>query len=338
MNNSRAKALVRPRQSIKFYFILFLLGLMALFFFGCGGSVPKAPDYTQDSSWINLDSAPDKAIDVFYVYPTVYGADSPANMDIQNADLRQSAKHAYDSQASVYFKSANMFAPYYRQMSFAELDPEADMYQNESFVLGREDVWRAFEYYLKNLNDGRPFILAGHSQGTMVLIALMKEHFNDPKLQKQLVAAYLIGYSVTPDDLNNYPWLKPATKADDIGVIISYNTQAPGATGSPVLLPGAFCINPLNWMTDNTPADKSLNLGAVFFNDTTNDIDREVVNYVGACVDQTIGALTTSPPDKLDGGSFPEGVYHKFDYAFWYRNLEKNVGVRCESYLDKNSN
>ena len=337
MNNSHAKALVNVRQSIKVYFILFLLGAMALFFFGCGGSVPKAPDYSQDSSWIRRDSAPDKAVDVFYVYPTIYTAESPVNMDIQNADLRQSAKHIYDMQASVYFKSANMFAPYYRQMSITELDPDADMYQNEFFKLGYEDVSRAFEYYLKNLNDGRPFILAGHSQGSMVLIALLREHFNDSKLQEQLVAAYIIGYSVTPDDFKNYPWMRPAAKADDIGVIISYNTQAPGATGSPVLLPGAYCINPLNWMTDETPADKSLNLGAVFFKDTTDQINREVVNYVGAYVDQNTGALITSPPDKYDSGPFPKGVYHKYDYNFWYRNLEKNVGLRCESYLDQNS-
>jgi hypothetical protein len=56
----------------------------------------------------------------------------------------------------------------------------------------------AFNYYIDNLNQGRPFILAGHSQGTMALIDLIKNRFgNDPELRDRLVAAYFIGYTVT---------------------------------------------------------------------------------------------------------------------------------------------
>jgi hypothetical protein len=43
--------------------------------------------------------------------------------------------------------------------------------------------------------------------------------------------------------------------------------------------------------------------------------------------------LLTVPPEKLDIGNFPPGVYHKFDYAFWYRNLQKNVAERIKAYL-----
>ena len=295
------------RQAMKKHVIFFILALIALMHWGCetnsqttidpGGTIPQAPDYQEASSWVFQAPTPDKPVDVFYVYPTIYGGDSPANMDISNADLRGIAEHLIDIQASVYSNSANIFAPYYRQMSITMLKPGEDIYQNQYFQVGYSDVSRAFDYFLENLNQGRPFILAGHSQGTQVLINLMREYFNDSDLQSKLVAAYLIGYSITPDDFATYPWMKPATQATDTGVIISYNTQAPGTTGSPVLLPGAFCINPLNWTTNETPADKSLNLGAVFFNDTTNVIDREVLHYTGAYVDKETGALvvTTRP-------------------------------------------
>ena len=340
------------RHALKKWVLLLPVVSIALMFWGCGSNeqttidttetidpvaeTPEAPDYQIDSCWVSQASTPDRLVDVFYVYPTIYNGDSPTNMDINDASLRTAAEYQIVSQAGVYSTSANVFAPYYRQMSMTQLDPETDMYQNQYFQLGYSDISRAFEYYLENLNDGRPFILAGHSQGSMLLIQLMRDYFDEPELQNQLVAAYLIGYSITPEDFTSYPWMKPATRANDTGVIISYNTQAPGATGSPVLLPGAFCINPLNWSTDETPADSLSNLGAVFFDHTTLEIDREIPHYAGAHVDLETGALVTTLPEELDLGSFPQGVYHVYDYAIWYRNLEANVSVRCSSYLDSN--
>ncbi len=312
---------------------------------GCGPAAVPAkatetnaaatPDYQDASTWVAQSSSPAHPIDVFYVYPTIYSADAPPNMDIQDEALRSIAENLMTTQAGVYSSQANLFAPYYRQMSMARLNPEEDMFQNEYFKVGYSDVSRAFTYYLEHLNEGRPFILAGHSQGSMALIALMQEYFDDPELQERLVAAYLIGYSITPDILAAAPWMRTATGADDTGVIISYNTQAPGATGSPVLLPGAFCINPLTWTTDATPAGKELNLGAVFFDDNSPVIEREIPHYAGATVDPDSGALETDVPDELDVGGFPPGIYHRFDYELWFRNLEANVKTRCEQFLSR---
>ena len=83
---------------------------------------------------------------------------------------------------------------------------------------------------------GAPFFIAGHSQGSLNLLEVMKEQFHDQKLNSKLVAAYLIGYSVTDDDLEQYPWLKIAKSENDLGVIITYNTQSVDAKDSPVLL------------------------------------------------------------------------------------------------------
>lgn len=308
--------------------IFLILGQLVLT--GCTSSVLN---YAADSVWLAKPKVIDKPVDVFYVYPTIYADKKPKNMNIYRQDLQNKAKHLLVAQAGVYSPYANLFAPYYRQMTFAEMNSSKNMYLNPSFRIGADDVCNAFDYYLKNLNPDRPFILAGHSQGSMVLIHLMRKCFNDPALQKRLIAAYLIGYSVTQGDLRKYPWLKPAKKDNDIGVIVSYNTQAPGAAGSPVLLPGAVCINPLNWKTDATPAKAALNRGAVFFDTATSNILREVPHYTGAQIDIESGALLATPPEKLDIGNFPEGVYHRFDYVFWYRNLQMNVAERIKAYL-----
>jgi len=294
--------------------------------------IPACPDYAKEISWASKPTTPDKPVDVFYVYPTIYPGKCPKNMDVFNKELRSDVQGLLKSQAGAYSSSANLFAPYYRQVSFACLNPNEDMILNRYFRIGADDVHRAFNHYLTFLNQGRPFILASHSQGSVVMLDLLRSRFHDPKLQKQLVAAYTIGYSITEEDLKSYPWIKAAQRADDTGVVISWNTQAPGATGSPVLRPGAICINPLNWTTEETPADKSLNLGAVFFDDFTGTVKREVPHYTGAHIDKKTSALVTTPPDKLEIGHFPKGVLHKYDYALWYRNLERNVQDRIDAY------
>ena len=297
--------------------------------------IPACPDYKNDVTWA-LQTGPSGQTGGRVLRLPDH---LPRNLSQKHGRVQRQAPlrrpGAAQGQAGVYSGAANLFAPYYRQASFACLDPKVDMTLNNYLRIGADDVHRAFNYYLTFLNQGRPFILAGHSQGSVILLDLLRSRFHDPHLRKKLVAVYAIGFSVTDKDMKNYPWIKPARRADDTGVVVSWNTQAPGATGSPVLRPGAICINPLNWAIDETPADKSLNLGAVFFEDFTGVIKREVPGYVGARINKKTGALIAEPPEKLEIGHFPKGVLHKFDYAFWYRNLEKNVGDRIKAYLDK---
>jgi len=283
---------------------------------------------------------------VFYVYPTIYSGTNPKNMDISDPSLRENAKGLLVAQAGVYSEHANLFAPFYRQQTAALQSMSAgnggvDAFQDPVFQVGAMDIERAFDFYLKHLNPDRPFILASHSQGTMTLINLMRKRFNNPALKKRLIAAYLIGYSVTKDDLKKYPWMKLAKGEDDTGIIITYNTEGVDAGPSPVLLPGAVAINPLNWKTDSTLADRNANLGAKFYNDATGKLIEEIPNFAAAYIDNKKGVLIVSnmktPESKeinLDNmGRWSKGVYHRYDYAFWYVNLQQNVKVRIDSYF-----
>ena len=305
-------------------------------------------DYSEEFCWVVKPQTIDKSVDVFYVYPTIYLGTNPENMDISDLSLRENAKGLTVAQAGVYSPYANLFAPFYRQQSAALQSMAAgnggiDAFQDPVFQVGAEDVERAFDYYLKHLNSDRPFILASHSQGTMALINLMRKRFNNPVLQKRLVAAYLIGYSVTKDDLKKYPWMKLAQGKNDTGVIITYNTEGAVAGPSPVLLPGAGAINPLNWRTDSTPADRDANLGAKFFNDSTGELIEKIPNFASAHVDLQKGVLIvtnmkTPKSDKIDlvnMGRWPKGVFHRYDYAFWFNNLKDNVKERIAAYQGK---
>jgi hypothetical protein len=105
------------------------------------------------------------------------------------------------------------------------------MFDHDEFNVAYADVLDAFRYYLATWNDGRPFVLLGHSQGTHHLIRLMQEEVDDsPALQGQLISALLIGptgrLQVPPGELvggtfDNLPLCAAAT---DTGCIVAYDS------------------------------------------------------------------------------------------------------------------
>ncbi|MFA8450115.1 MAG: DUF3089 domain-containing protein [Bacteroidales bacterium] len=282
-----------------------------------------------------------KFADVFYVYPTVSDNDS-FNMDIENKDERALAMGVFKSQASVFAPSAQIYAPYYRQMTKAlELNDDEDPLQNLYFKYGERDVINAFKHYMENYNEGRPFIIAGHSQGTMTLIGLIKDdYFKHPNVRNLFVSAYLIGYTITDNDLK-IAKLGAAKGETDLKSIISYNTQWTKADQhGDMLIPPANCINPLNWRTDNIEAPKEMNLGSRFYDDETGEFKVEIKHLCNAKIvtkrDEFEGALSTNlnvdDYSFLTDEPFGHGIYHRYDYALWYRNLQENARKRIIAF------
>ena len=124
---------------------------------------------------------------------------------------------------------------------------------------------------------------------------------------------------------------------DDTGVIISFNSEAEGVEDSIMVPAGTktLGINPLNWKTDSTPADKSLNKGACFTR-YSGEIKTETPELTGAYLDADRGTLrvTDIDPQEYSSSLFPDGVYHLYDYQFFFRNLQENVAVRLASFLE----
>ncbi len=110
----------------------------------------------------------------------------------------------------------------------------------------------------------------------MAALELIKDRLGkNEELRARLIAAYVIGCTVSDKDLE-IAGLKAAQGPDDIGVIITYNTQSRTSHGGPMLSDGAHCINPLNWKTDSTTALAAENLGARIYNNDTGEFLREV--------------------------------------------------------------
>ena len=106
---------------------------------------------------------------------------------------------------------------------------------------------------MTHYNAGRPFILAGHSQGAKAVIELLK-HTITPRQHDNMIAAYAFGFSVCDQELEQYPMLRPARDSVDCGVLICYNSVSAPEAVSPLFRDNVICINPLNWHTDTTYA------------------------------------------------------------------------------------
>lgn len=303
-----------------------------------GAETSGAPDYAQAENWAYFSDGEDRAADVFFICPTVYGgADQAFNMPMEDQKARASFLGATNMEKGIYDESCRFYAPYYRQAGLSVYDlPEEE--REPWLALAYEDVRAAFMYYLENLNDGRPLVLAGFSQGADMCLRLMKDCFDDEATSGLLVACYAIGWRITEEDLRQYPHLRMASGEDDTGVIISFNSEAESVQDSLLIPAGtrSLAINPLNWRTDATPASRQENPGACF-PDYSGEIVTEIPHLTGAYIDPVRGSLKVpdvSPADYPPGLSlFSEGVYHLYDYQFFYRSLQENVAVRLNAYL-----
>lgn len=326
------------KKILTFPFVFILIISISLS--GCSKQTNET-DYSDNSNWAYFETDTTGSVaDVFFVCPTVYfGSDDSYNMKLTDNDARADFLGAINMEKEIYDNDSRFFAPYYRQVGLNVY--EMDVNDREQYLaLAFDDVKDSFEYYYENCNDGRPIILVGFSQGADMCIRLLKECFNDENRQNQLIACYAIGWSITEKEINEYPQIKFAKGESDTGVIISFNSEAENIDNSLSVPKGTktLAINPLNWKTDSTIADKSLNLGACF-TDYDGNITKEINNLTGAYIDNVRGTLkvTDVTPEEYPAGLdiFEDGIYHLYDYQFFYRNLQKNVQTRIDAYQTK---
>ena len=287
--------------------IVVVVGLFQLV--TCGDSAGSSNaaeviDYSIASNWQTRPQYPYQSVDVFFLYPTTYFPNMDNNVSeyssiwnqtIEEAQADPAIQAQVESKTSVFYKAGvNLYVPYYEQAAGIEIlqallwktTPANTDAANQALELAYKDVENAFDYYLDHYNKDannkpRPFILAGHSQGSNLLLMLLERRFSDAALRDQLIAAYVIGWSVTQDDMSNYPALSQlgiSSSKTQTGCIVTYNTQQnpgdfsqtlPSPTG--IVQANAYSVNPLTWVAtppneaEPAAAPAAANLGAVFY-------------------------------------------------------------------------
>lgn len=297
-------------------------------------SVPPAPDYESAAGWLDRPEDPDRfGVDIIWIYPTVLFDNSAWLMDITRKDLVAAAAETVTTEARIFSGQANLYAPFYRQMNLAGFNlPEKE--RDALVAYGENDVSRALRYYMQHHNKGRPFILAAHSQGSYVLTQLLVDHWGKLGIEDQLIAGYVVGWSITEEDLRDNPAIEICEDAHQTGCFISYNSVAPGKQkDSPVILPGAIVVNPLTWTREDTLASAELNRGSTFFNE--DDTYQTYPGFASAQIADGGLAVVAKDPKRLDVPFFPSGVYHGYDYPLFFENIMTNAAQRIQAYLAK---
>ena len=316
-----------------------LMALMMFSTFSCNHqpqSVESTIDYSDTTYWYSCGDESHTA-DVFYVYPTVSTISFLDNdlswfADISLSEVREEANGNQRFNKMLYGEY-NFYAPYYRQMIFEAYQQPASMLV-QLVETPAQDINDAFQYYMTHYNHGRPFFLMGHSQGSQVLIELLKKGMTAEQRQ-QMVAAYCIGYHVTAEELAEYPEaLKPATDSLMQGLVI-FNSVTDTAAISMVSRGDVVGINPTIWTmsTDTIPAE--FHLGMAKYNDARDSI------LIVPCPTRTyLYKHTTVCPD-LDPEMvfipayeqmFPKGNLHFADSWLFGGNVIQNMWCRLKHY------
>ena len=294
---------------------------IALLITGCGnkpGPLPEKPDYADSSQWYIVDRKAD--VDLFYIISTEC-ADYKSKgrvmhyADTRNDLLRSKMASEMEGVEQLLAGNLNYYSPYYRQCTLESFVSDSVMNARIPSALG--DVREAFAYYLEHYNNGRPFILAGFSQGAMAVVDLLEQM--DDNIRNRLVAAYVIGYKV--DVSLPFP---PARDSADLGVVICYNSVRDNTAAIPLLSEGnRMAINPVNWRTDATPA---LLIDPRYGDTLTVTLDTaSLLLHVG-------NYLRNDYMLPLIGC---EGNYHCLEISLYRNCLRRNIALRARTAVEK---
>jgi hypothetical protein len=320
--------------------------------------LPAAPDYSQTSYWAALPDRADSAdwvphgsgfvdeqasakVDVFYVHPTAafYGDGWVAGFD--NWLHRIAVDFGIlPQQASPFNGAGRIYAPRYRSVRMPIWSAADKSSIGKAVDLSYSDVRQAFDYYMAHYNQGRPVIIASHSQGTLHTIRLLRELFDGKPQGEKLVAAYLVGNTI-PDA----PWfvhIPLCTSATQTGCYVTWNTMLEGGNPQHWIaekgLQKIECVNPLSWKADTVAVNAAENSGSIPMMDyhaVLSQLPPLQPGVVGAqCGPE--GMLWIAQKPSVPGYTaalFPGGSYHTYDFNFYYASIRDNAIQRTSAYL-----
>jgi pimeloyl-ACP methyl ester carboxylesterase len=164
-------------------------------------------------------------VDCFYVYPTV-SDDKRANSDL-SIDPEERSIALY--QAARYSQVCRVFAPLYRQVTLTQLLKGPATITPAMRAIAYQSALSGWRDYLRHYNKGRPFVLIGHSQGSLILRQLIaREIDKNAKLRRRMLSAIVLGGNVlvkTGKDVGgDFKHIRACHKMTDVSCVIAFST------------------------------------------------------------------------------------------------------------------
>jgi hypothetical protein len=282
---------------------------------------------------------------VFFIHPTSYFEREQWNAPVDEPQSRKQAELFVKGMASPFNRSADVWAPRYRQAAMgAFLSSKAEAERAIDGAYG--DVLRAFDIFIATVAKDQPIVLAGHSQGAYHLRRLLHDRIAGTSLAHRIAVAFVIGWPVSlardlpamglpacarPEQAGCVmSWLSFAEPADP-GQLLAVHARRPGLDGQQAGVGALVCTNPLTGTAGGT-GDASANLGTL-----VPDFEKEDGTLVPAQVPAACGKdglLSIGAPPKLDLGPYvlPGNNYHLYDIVLFWANLRADAARRVEAW------
>ena len=320
----------------------------------------SAPDYAKPQAWL---ARPDLANDpsrwlparfpaageartaVFFIAPTTYLDHDHWNAPLDDAQANARLTLFGQSQASAFNGVGRVWAPRYRQATLGAFLAASDPRSRQAIDFAYRDVARAFDAFLAAIPQNEPVILAGHSQGSLHLLRLLRERIAGTPLASRIVAAYAVGWPIsidadlpalglpgcrTPDQAGCIlSWQSFADPADP-RLIKTYFDQTTGYNGRPRKGTAMLCVNPLTGRAGDA-APVAANRGALVPLPTMNGADLVPGSVSAQCTPQGLLMIGT-PPQGFGSYVLPGNNYHVFDYALFWANIRDDAARRLKAF------
>ena len=309
---------------------------------------PAVPNYENLESWAAHPSKTDSVIDVFYttekenlkadvfyIYPTLLtdNKNDSWNSDIKDPNQNSVVRNiAIRYQASAWANAGRIYSPLYRQVHYRSFyEPYTSNGGKKAGEIAYDDIRRAFIFYLEKFNQGRPIIIAGHSQGAYHCKTLLKEFFDGKELQNQLVAAYIPGTRVDINEFNTIHALKDPV---DIKGYLSWNTfrinKKPKKGKHPAHFSwkkNQFVTNPIKW-DESRSGSIDEHKGLLFYDQKIYPNSVKILIYDGL--------LWSSVPKGIKGSLLLKLIknYHFGDVNLFWKDISENAKKRVESFYN----
>lgn len=289
------------------------------------------------------EAAPQKAA-IFFIHPTSFitFGDAAWNMALTDKEAADTARRFVQAQASALAGAGDVWAPRYRQANFgAFLTDKAD--GEKALAAAYRDIEAAFAAFLR-ANPQGPLILAGHSQGTLHLMRLLRDDVAGSPIAQRIAAVYAVGMPISVAADLPALGLPPCARLDQGGCILSWQSYAQPADPSPVVdryngskgLTGKprrdtamLCTNPVTGIINGTAPAKA-NLGTLSNREDGKPASLIVGAVPARCTD---GLLMIGDPPDLGPYTLPGNNYHVYDYALFWASIRADAKARLGAFL-----
>lgn len=276
---------------------------------------------------------------VFFLHPTTFMGRKQWNGPLDHADSRMRAELAVRSMASVFNDEAGIWAPRYRQAALGTFmvdSPDA----KRALAMAEGDARMAFATFLAHSPPTAPIVLAGHNQGALIALHLLRDTVRGTPIARRIVAVYLTGWPVSPRHDLPQTGMPACTRADQAGCVMAWMTFTDPADPRQMLamashypaLDGAraddrpLCTNPLTGGAALS-APAGANRGSLAIGDELRQPSL-VLPSVGARCDPASGLLIVTTPPHLGDHVRPGNDFTAYDLALFWRNLRSDVAAR----------